>query len=106
RRRELKALPGEEIIFRIILVSPATNVRFAIQRGREELTFEVESTGGNLSFDVPVRVKSGRDGSPDFAGPFVQGPPGGRFVYVNSGKRAGDAASCWDRRAKVSLAAI
>jgi hypothetical protein len=43
----------------------------------------------------------------------VVGPPSGvawaihaRFLYLNSGQRAGQADSCWDRRAKVSIAGI
>jgi hypothetical protein len=39
-------------------------------------------------------------------GPFAQGPPSVRFAYVNSGKRAGDSDSIWDRRAKVPLTGL
>jgi len=46
------------------------------------------------------------DEIPNFLGPFVQGPRGGRFVYVNSGTLAGQADSCWTRRAKVGLKEI
>ena len=38
--------------------------------------------------------------------PFSQGPPSGRFVYVNSGTLAGQKGSCWSRRAKVPLTGI
>ena len=37
------------------------------------------------------------------AGEFVQGPSGGKFVYVTSGARAGQVGSPWTRRAKVGL---
>jgi hypothetical protein len=54
-----------------------------------------------------VRVGSLRpDGYPTLLGPVTQGPPTGRFVYLNSGQRAGQADYCWDRRAKVPLAGI
>lgn len=33
----------------------------------------------------------------------AQGPSGGRFLYVNSGSRAGARGSVWDSRAKVPL---
>lgn len=36
---------------------------------------------------------------PNFLGPFVQGPRGARFVYINSG-------TPWTRRAKVHLSGI
>ena len=45
-------------------------------------------------------------GKPNFLGPVAQGPPAGRFVYVNSGTSAGQADSCWTRRAKVPLTGI
>lgn len=65
------------------------------------------STGEDISFDLTVRVKSTGEGDPPrFLGPFTQGPPDKRFVYVCSGTLAGQQASCWTRRAKVPLAAI
>jgi hypothetical protein len=39
----------------------------------------------------------------DFRGVHVQGPKGGRFLYINSGTLAGQSDSCWTRRAKVPL---
>jgi hypothetical protein len=36
----------------------------------------------------------------------VQGPPGGRFVYVNVGTYAAQPDSPWGRRAKVPLGGI
>ncbi|MEO8580143.1 MAG: DUF5990 family protein, partial [Gemmatimonadales bacterium] len=35
-----------------------------------------------------------------------QGPPSARFVYVTSGRRAGQDNTPWDRRAKIPLAGI
>ena len=42
----------------------------------------------------------------NFLGPFTQGPPASRFVYVNSGTMAGESATPWTRRAKIPLAGI
>lgn len=95
-----------ELTLRITLQQPPPGVPFAVQRGKEEIVDALQSSGCDLTFEVPVAVKSGRDGSPDFSGPFVQGPPGGRFVYICSGKRAGGLLSPWERRAKVPLGAI
>jgi hypothetical protein len=39
-------------------------------------------------------------------GPFAHGRPDDRFLYVNSGTSAGQAGSCWTRRAKVRLGGI
>jgi hypothetical protein len=64
-----------------------------------------KSTGSELSFDVTVfagRTSSGVR----FYGDVAQGPPAARFVYVCSGTLAGQADSCWTRRAKIPLAGI
>jgi hypothetical protein len=96
-----------EIPLRITLVHPPRDVVFCLQRGKEEIVSPVRATGGDLSFELSVRVREGRpDGPPNFLGPFTQGPPAARFVYVNSGTSAGEAGSCWTRRAKVPLSGI
>ena len=96
-----------EIPLRITLVHPPRDVVFCLQRGKGEIVSPVLATGGDLSFELSVRVRDGRpDGLPNFLGPFTQGPPTGRFIYVNSGTSAGQAGSCWTRRAKVQLSGI
>ena len=59
-----------------------------------------------MTFEFEVRVGTRARGEPNFLGPFVQGPPAGRFVYINSGTLAGQADSIWTRRAKVPLTGI
>jgi hypothetical protein len=39
-------------------------------------------------------------------GPFVQGPRGKRFVYIDIGTYAGQSASSWGRRLKIPLDGI
>jgi hypothetical protein len=78
-------------------------VVFALQRGRRELGPAALSSGKDLRFDFTLLANRAPDGSPRFSGEFVQGPAGGKFVYVNSGTLAGQAGSCWTRRAKVGL---
>lgn len=96
-----------EIPLRITLVGPPAKVRFALQRGKAELFEPTISTGANLSFSFNIRVKGEPDsGPPRLLGEFVQGPPAARFVYVNSGKRAGDPDTFWDRRAKIPLTGL
>ena len=60
----------------------------------------------SMTFEFEVRVGTRARGEPNFLGPFVQGPPAGRFVYINSGTLAGQADSIWTRRAKVPLTGI
>jgi hypothetical protein len=96
-----------ELPIRITVVQPPHGVTFRIQRGRADLVPPALDAGEQISFDLTLRVADNRpDGLPNFLGPFAQGPPAGRFIYVNSGTLAGQAESCWTRRAKVHLAGI
>jgi hypothetical protein len=83
---------------RITVVSPPPGVRFQLQRGKLELEPAVPTSKTAMTFEFDVRVGKRPTGDPNFLGPFVQGPPAGRFVYVNSGTLAGQADSCWTRR--------
>jgi hypothetical protein len=94
--------PKLSIPTRIEVVAPPVGVMFALQRGRE-LGPAARSTGTDLRFDFTLIAHRAGDGSPRFSGGFAQGPAGGQFVYVNSGTLAGQAESCWTRRAKVGL---
>jgi uncharacterized protein DUF5990 len=92
---------------RIVVVDPPPDVAFALQRGRAELVAATRSTGAPLAFTFSVRARmGGPKPGVNLLGPFAQGTPDKRFVYVNSGTFAGDATSCWSRRAKVSLAGV
>ncbi len=99
-----------EITLRIVLEAPPAGVDFGIQKGRGSL-FEViqkqRSKGPDLSFEFSVGVRNADgSGTPDFSGPMVQGPRGGRFVYVDIGKLAGQLDTPWSRRLKVPLTGI
>jgi hypothetical protein len=97
----------EEVPIRIRVLDPPRDVLFGVQRGRTEIVAPTEMTSTEVRFDLSLRVGDGRaDGLPNFLGPFAQGPPACRFVYVNSGTLAGQSDSCWTRRAKVHLAGI
>lgn len=91
-----------ELTVRIRIEAPPEGVAWALQLGRTELVRPVRESP-HLEFVAAVRVVAGTDGKLDFRGAAVQGPRGGRFVYLTSGTRAGQRDSCWNRRAKVSL---
>ena len=102
-----------ELPLRITLHRVPPGVRFALQkgksdaRGNSELVPPTRIDPDSLSFDFSVRVADvSRGARPRFLGEFTQGPPDRRFVYVNSGKRAGQANTFWDRRAKIPLTTI
>lgn len=96
-----------ELPLRIEVRDPVPGVALALQRGRDEVVPPTSVTAAAATFDMSVRADLPNDNGPvGFYGPFTQGPPSGRFVYVTVGKRAGQPGSCWDRRAKVPLGGI
>jgi hypothetical protein len=102
----MAASSDQDLTLRILVTNPPPDVDFLVQRGRGDLTPAAAATRARLTFEVPVRVRRQPGGAPNFLGPYAQGPPQSRFVYVNSGTYAGQSDSCWSRRAKVPLTAI
>ena len=91
---------------RIVIVDPPAGVTFAVQEDRATLLEPSDVRERQLAFAFTVRIGDKAGGKPNFLGSFVQGPRDGRFVYVNSGRRAGQHNTEWDRRAKVPLSGI
>jgi hypothetical protein len=92
---------------RITVVKPLRGVPLCLQQGKDDLVPPSYDSGEQVSFDFTVNIANDRTaGPPNLRGKSVQGPPAGRFIYVNSGTYAGQADSCWSRRAKVPLAGI
>lgn len=104
------AQPSElTVTLRIIVVSPMAGVAYGVQEGKGtgyKVSLLQISTDRDLVFDIQVQVKQLESGQPNFVGPVAQGPPAARFVYLNIGKSAGQAASTWNRRLKVPLMGI
>src|SRR4051812_41986112 len=102
---ERSALP-----LRIVVEQPVPGVALALQRGASGAATLVGPTHVSaeaLAFDLEVLLDgSNAAGGPRLLGPFVQGPPTARFVYINVGASAGQIGSPWRRRAKVPLGAI
>lgn len=99
----------QELKFRVILVSPPSGVDYGLQKGggsNYEVTQKQRSKTGDLRFEFDARVKEGKDGQPVFLGPFVQGPPHERFVYLDIGTYAGQSDTPWGRRLKIPLRGI
>ncbi len=102
--------PEIAISLRIILVEPPSGVDFGVQEGKgnEYKSIAVQrSKAGILTLECTINVKGNRsDGPPNFCGPISQGPPTGRFIYIDIGKSAGQFDSCWQRRIKIPLETI
>src|SRR5262245_50615943 len=99
-----------ELALRLVLVDPPGEVDFGIQSGRGsgyETLFVQRRTSGDISFDFSMNVaESPKDGRPNFLGPFAQGPPAGRFIYIDVGTYAGQKGTPWARRMKIPLQEI
>lgn len=99
-----------ELLIRIVLVDPPGGVDFGIQRGggsNYETLFVQQAKRGDVTFDFSLVVADNRkEGLPNFKGPFAQGPPANRFVYVDVGTYAGQKDTQWSRRMKVPLQGI
>ena len=96
--------PGD-VTLRIVLERPPSGVDFGLQRGRGsqfETVQTQQSNGGDLLFEFAAGVGEGGR----LRGPFIQGPPAERFVYLRVGAAAGQLGSPWSRRVKVPLTGI
>jgi hypothetical protein len=99
-----------ELTLRIIVEQPPPGVDFALQKGSGR-TYETvqrqRSEGNDLAFEFTPSIRDGvSDSMAALGGPFVQGPPRQRFVYIDIGTYAGQADSCWSRRLKIPLVGI
>jgi hypothetical protein len=96
-----------ELPIRVTVLRPPPGVTFAVQRGKDELLPPSKVSAESLIFDLSVRVSERKAaGAPRVLGPYAQGKPDDRFVYLNSGTMAGQRDSCWTRRAKIKTGGI
>ena len=98
---------GRPLTLRIVVEQPPSGVDFALQKGSGSMYEPVQrqrSNGKDLVFEFEPAIKEGvTDSMAAMGGPFVQGPPRKRFVYIDIGTYAGQADTCWSRRMKVPL---
>jgi Family of unknown function (DUF5990) len=96
---------NSDLRLRIILEKPPPGVDFGLQKGKGSNYDTIQkqrSSTKDLIFDFLIVIKPGK-AKPDFAGPFVQGPSGARFVYIDIGTYAGQENTVWSRRLKIPL---
>jgi len=99
-----------ELALRIVLEKPPVGVDFALQKGKGnnyETVQKQRSGTHDLRFEFTARAVPGaKNADPNLLGPFVQGPSGARFVYIDIGTAAGQLGSIWSRRLKIPLTGI
>lgn len=98
-----------ELALTIVVENSVTGVDYGLQKGRGNdyetvQTQRAENT--DLRFEFTVRVNQGKDGKPNFLGPFAQGTAADRFVYLDIGTLAGQRDTRWSRRLKIPLVGI
>ena len=99
-----------DLVLKIVLARPPNGHAFCLQRGKgakaERLDY-VEADDDDIAFELTVTLRQGKQPDmPDFGGPFVQGPPGGRFFYLCVGRCSTIAEPHWTGRVKVPLHSI
>jgi hypothetical protein len=96
-----------ELPIRVTVIEPPQGVTLAMQRGKDELLPPSKVNAKSLVFDLSIRVSERKaGGTPNVLGPYAQGKPDDRFLYLNSGTMAGQENSCWTRRAKIKTGEI
>jgi hypothetical protein len=88
--------------------APATNPQgdafeFGLQDTKQQVFAGVRDASGRLTWDFEVIVKPGKDGAPNFTGPFASGPADDRFVYLSW---RSVPRGVWINRIKARLAGI
>jgi hypothetical protein len=99
----------QEIKLRIVLYNPYPDVVYGIQKGKGNTYETVQKqkfVSGDLIFEIAVQAKLEKNNSFNFLGPFTQGNPMERFIYVDIGTTAGQTDSSWSRRLKIPLLGI
>ena len=99
-------LPGARCVGLPGIAKPAYEaVHVGVQRKREVVDL-VPGDAPEACWDLLVEVVPGRDGGLDFRGPWVQGKPGERFVYLSWGELLPGGGLAMFRRAKLWLTTI
>lgn len=94
-----------EIPVKIIVNNPPPGIRIMVQRGKDELLAPSKHGPDAAEFDLTLTVDM-TESVPNFLGKYAQGPKKERFIYVNSGRNAGQHITQCSRRAKISLMSI
>ncbi|TDH26933.1 hypothetical protein EXU57_09005 [Segetibacter sp. 3557_3] len=96
----------KDVRLRILLQNPADGTMYGLQEGKgaDYKTVQAQiGRGEDLTFDFLVQLKQANGMVPSLGGPFVQGTPTNRFVYIDIGTYAGQVGARWSGRLKVPL---
>ncbi|MGF7218221.1 hypothetical protein GGR92_004398 [Spirosoma lacussanchae] len=97
---------ANEINLKILLQNPVDGLVYGLQKGKgvqNEIVQAQIGNGRDLTFRFVIHLKQPSESALSLTGPFVQGPPGNRFVYITIGSYAGQAGTASNGRLKVPL---
>ena len=95
-----------EIRLQIIVHNPVSGLRYGLQKGKGASYETVQAQTGkgeDLTFNFWVQLQGAPGSVPSLAGPYVQGTPGARFIYLGIGSYAGQTGAAWNGRLNVPL---
>ena len=81
------------------------NVHLGVQRRREVVEL-IPGNAPSAVFDLPIDARPDPVHGIDYRGPFAQGRPGQRFIYLSWGDLSADGTFTMFRRAKLKLPSI
>jgi hypothetical protein len=97
------------LTFRVIVEKPVPGIVYGLQKGSgndyETLQKQL-SDSRNLLFDFAIPLKKNKEGNIVLHGPFIQGPPHAKFLYLDIGSYAGQCNAPVSGRLKVPLTDI
>ncbi|WP_394345764.1 DUF5990 family protein [Flaviaesturariibacter aridisoli] len=94
------------VSLQIIIKKPKAGICYGLQKGSGStcVTEQAQMSGdSDLTFELVMPVKADRAGRFVFSGPFAQGSPEERFVYIGMGSYAGQKDSTINGRLKIPL---
>ncbi len=80
------------------------NIFVGVQN-REDIESETPGNSVRATFQIPVTCSTGKDGRPNFTGPYVFGTSGDKFLYLVWYAKVGSIIHRF-RRAKIKLNAL
>ena len=97
-----RELPGASCAAACAPVAAGESVFVGVQRG-SDVVAEVRADAREAVFDLEFRVGERKDGTPNFLGPFAQGPVDDRFFYISWGLGRQPGRTRMFRRLKIRL---
>lgn len=98
-------MTASQLNVRITIIDPPVGVMASLHDRKSRPVQAQVARESEIHFDLSVRL-NGPASDGRYSGEFVRTAHGRRYIYVAWGKLAGQAESCWERRAKIMLESL